>query len=74
MSKARRDGVVRTEAKAEGKEKCEPRKSGKTGEGEKPRDRKKASSRKKHKAREDRAEILGIAKAGNRVDTSEGWC
>ena len=74
MSKARRDGVVRTEAKAEGKEKCEPRKSGKTGGSEKPRNRKKASSRKKHKAREDRAEILGRAKAGNRVDTSEGWC
>ena len=38
------------------------------------RNERRASGRKKHKAREDRADSLGRAKAGNRLDTSEGWC
>jgi len=66
--------VVRTEAKAEGKEKCEAGKPWKTRVSRKLRDRQRASNRKKHKAREDQADSLGRAQAGNRLDTSEGWC
>ena len=72
--KVRRAEEVRTEAKAEGKEKCEPRKSGKPKVSRKLRNKPRASGRKEHKAREDRADSLGRAKAGNRLDTSEGWC
>lgn len=41
---------------------------------EKPGNKQKANARKKHEAREDQAESLGRAQAGNRLDTSEGWC
>ena len=40
----------------------------------KRRNKRRASGRKEHKAREDRAGGLGRAKAGNRLGTSEGWC
>ena len=70
----RRVEEVRTEAKAEGKERCEPRKSGKPGGSRKLRDKRRANGRKKHKAREDRADSLGRAKAGNRLGTSESGC
>ena len=49
-------------------------KAGKPKVSRKLRNKRRASGRKEHKAREDRADSLGRAKARNRLDTSEGWC
>ena len=46
-------------------------KAGKPKASRKLRNKQRASGRKKHKAREDRADSLGRAKAGNRLDTSK---
>ena len=51
-----------------------PRNRRTVGESRKLSDTRRANGRKKHKAREDRADSLGRAKAGNRLGTSEGWC
>ena len=49
-------------------------KAGRPKVSRKLRNERRASGRKEHKARVDRADSLGRAKAGNRLDTSEGWC
>ena len=49
-------------------------KAGKPKVSRKLRNKWRASGRKEHKAREDRADSLGRAEAGNRLGTSEGWC
>ena len=49
-------------------------KAGKPKVSRKLRNKRRASGRKEHKVREDRADSLGRAKAGNRLGTSEGLC